>query len=75
MKSRKPQLLGVAQARHQQRAGAVGALVVHRQPQSHVRMPHYPRLAVGAVMERGVHLRVVIGDRPHHGVGDEVGVG
>ena len=69
-----PQLLGVAQAGHQQRPGAVGALVVDGQAQSHVVVAHDPGDPVGARDERGVHLRRVVGDGAHDGVGDEVGV-
>ena len=69
-----PQLLGVAQARHQQRPRPVAALVVDGEAQPHVGVAHYPGHPVGARGERGVHRRCVVGDGAHDGVGDEVGV-
>ena len=69
-----PQLLGVAQARHQQRPRTVGALVVDGEAQPHVGVADHPGQPVGARGERGVHRRGVVGDGAHDGVGDEVGV-
>ena len=65
--------VGVGDARHEQRTRAVLLLHVDRDAQTDVLPAHQTWLTVGALDERVVQRRHVIGDRPHQGVADQVG--
>ena len=65
--------VGFAQHRHDERAGAVALVDVDGEAHVDVLVADEPRLAVGALDERVVHVGHGVGDRPHDGVADDVG--
>ena len=65
--------VGVAHDRHDERAAAVALVDVDGEAHVDVLVADEPRLAVGALDERVVHVRHGVGDGPHDGVADEVG--
>ena len=65
--------VGGLDARHQQRAGPVGLLLIDREAEIEVLVTDHVRLAVGALGVRRVHHRRGFGDGPHDGVADDVG--
>ena len=65
--------VGVADDRDHERAAAVALLDVDGEAQADVLVAHDPGLALGVVHVARVHDRHGVGDRPDHGVADEVG--
>ena len=64
--------VGIADARHHQGPRPVGLLEVDRDAETNVGIADQARLPVGIALVGVVHRRHLVGDRPHHGVTDQV---